>query len=314
MEGWRALCPVAQDHPPIAMAAPTQCKAPVGPQVHSRRWKAIAALAPSHFLSYGSCSPCVQGAFGSATLYFYSVQCTHQFALSAILSALHPYFLVVLEHCTKKPMRLPQFAALAFGFTGLVCVLTADRLQSLWAAGFAILSSLALAVYVTSNTVVEPRVPFPLLMSINFGVGLAIGVAGTFALEGTTVDAGPESLLRPLYDPATGCSAVAVGVAFIIGMSAFVACARHLSVVVVGAAVALAPETSIVLNLFAAPATRQPLPLGLMLLGLLLITTAKLFLGLEDAFQRRSEAPVDGIDPIDSSTCLLDTWAEGQPI
>ena len=218
---------------------------------------------------------------------------------------------MVVEHYTGKQIRMPQFAALAVGCTGFLSMLTADRFQSLAATAFALLSSIAVAAYVKSNAFVQANVPFPLLMTINFTVGLALGVLGTLTLEGTTFDGSPNSLQYVLRDRATFVTAAWMGLAFFFGISSFVACVKHLSVLVVGVAIALEPETSVLLNrLIVGGSTSEPLPTGLMLLGMLLITASKLFMGLEEFLKRKLEVKVDVTEAIQNASFLLDTIPE----
>lgn len=220
---------------------------------------------------------------------------------------MHPYLILLLEQSLGKPLSFTAVAVLVGGTVGTLCITVADNFQSIASLAICAVASVCLVMYVKSNYRLQALLPFPCLMSINFGVGTLLGLAGTFAWEGTTLGAGPASLGWVLQDEATLWTTLGLSLSYMCGLSCFVACGKHIPMLVISVAIAMEPETSVVFEMLAGGTSP---PQGLLLLGMLMITSTKLWLALKSFWERKTEICVDVTEAIQTSSGCFTTIPE----
>eukprot|EP00667_Euglena_gracilis_P004727 EG_transcript_4755 len=230
------------------------------------------------------------GSFWASTTTLMAVGFTPNFSLVAVLSSMHPYLILLWERHHGKPLSLTSVAVLSGGATGALCMVVSDAFHSLLSLGICVVASACLVVYVKCNYRLQALLPLSCLMTFNFGLGSLLALLCTFLFEGTTMDKSSESLLWVLQNPATFWITAALSLSYMIGITAFVACGKHLPMLVISVAIAMEPESSV---LFEVLGGGTPPPEGLLLLGIGLITVTKLWLALVSFWERRKEVVVD---------------------
>lgn len=248
------------------------------------------------------------GSFWASTTTLMALAYTPNFCLVAVLSSMHPYLILLLDGPKGRPLTWTSLAVLAGGLGGAGCMVAADRLQSLLSLALCAVSSAFLVMYVKSNYRLQALVPFPCLMSINFGLGALVGLLCTLAFEGTVLVGGPESLTWALEDRRTLWLTLALSLSYTCGVASFVACGKHIPVLVIGVALAMEPESS---ALFEVLGGGTQTPTGLLLLGMCLITATKLWLALVSYLDRRREVVVDVTEAVEAAAaCFSDIPAK----
>eukprot|EP00668_Euglena_longa_P031972 GGOE01041247.1.p1 GENE.GGOE01041247.1~~GGOE01041247.1.p1 ORF type:complete len:602 (-),score=166.65 GGOE01041247.1:107-1912(-) len=230
------------------------------------------------------------GSFWASTTTLMAFGFTSNFSLVAVLSSMHPYLILLYERHHGKPLSLTSVAVLAGGATGALCMVVSDAFRSLLSLAICAVASCFLVMYVKCNYRLQALLPLCCLMSINFGVGSLLSLLCTFAFEGTTLGHSPESLLWVLRDPSTFGITTAMSLSYMTGIAAFVASGKHLPMLVISVAIAMEPESSVVFEVLGGGTTP---PMGLLLLGIGMITATKMWLALVSFQERRQEVVLD---------------------